>query len=45
MADVRAPTEIDQWTTAVDGSLGHGDLVANDTALELIVLHHKRRRK
>ena len=45
VAHVWPPTEVDQWTTAVDSGPGFCDLVMNDTALELIVLHHKRKKR
>ena len=45
VAHVRPPAEVDQWTTAVDSGPGFCDLVMNDTALELIVLHHKRKKR
>ena len=45
VAHVRPPTEVDQRTTAVDSGPGFCDLVTNDTALELIVLHHKRKKR
>ena len=39
------PAEADQRTTAVDSGPGFCDLVTNDMALELIVLHHKRKER
>ena len=45
VAHVRPPAEVDQWTTAVDSGPGFCDLVTNDMALELIVLHHKRKKR
>ena len=45
VAHARPPAEVDQWTTAVDSGPGFCDLVTNDMALELIVLHHKRKKR
>ena len=45
MPHVGPTTEVDQWSTAVDGGLGLCDLVMNDTALELVVLHQTREKR
>ena len=42
MPHVGPTTEVDQRSTAVDGGLGLCDLVMDDTALELVVLHQTR---
>ena len=42
VAHVWPAAEVNQRSTAVDSGLGRCDLVMDDTALELVVLHHTR---